>query len=209
MKVVFTARKIKPGHFEAFRQAWQPERWPEGMVKAYLLRDPADRDQITAFGLFDVSDERAAALQREVEPSERERHERMAPHVAETITGGLYTVADSQSGSATGEHVVVPLTERRLKPGHRDAYVAAVRDFVAGMGGELPPGLTQVLALVDDADPYHRIQLGIVRTDDPVAMRDGSRSGRDRMLEAIAPHVESVGLDVSYEPVEELSPVHA
>ncbi len=209
MKVVFTARRIKPGHFEAFRQSWQPERWPEGMIKAYLLRDPADPDQITAFGLFDVTDERAANLQRELEPSERERHERMAPHVAETLVSGLFGVVHSQAGTATGEHTTVPLTERRLKPGHGEAYAAAMQGFVDSMGGELPPGLTQVLALAEDSDPNHMIQLGIVRTDDPSAMRDSSSSGRDRMLEAIAPHVESVGLDVTYELVEELSPVHA
>lgn len=56
MKVVFTARRIAPGRYEEFRRALEPERWPDGTLKMYILRDPGDPDQVTVLGLFDVSD---------------------------------------------------------------------------------------------------------------------------------------------------------
>ena len=85
MKAVFTARRLNAGHYDDFRKAWEPEQWPAGFKGAYLMRDTGDPDQITAIGLFDVSDDDAARLQADLEPSERDRHERMAPHIAETL----------------------------------------------------------------------------------------------------------------------------
>src|SRR5690242_2482578 len=124
MKVVFTARRIAPGRFEEFRRAWEPEQWPDGMLKTYILRDPGDPDQVTVLGLFDVSDERAAELQDELEATERARHARMAPFVEATLVSGLFDVAHTETGSATGERAAVPLTERRLRPGTFDQYAA-------------------------------------------------------------------------------------
>ena len=39
------------------------------MIKAYLLRDPADAELIVALGLFDLSDERARELHDQLEPA--------------------------------------------------------------------------------------------------------------------------------------------
>ena len=64
----------------------------EGFKGAYLMRDTADPDQITVMGLFDVSDDDAARMQTDLEPSERDRHERMAPHVADTLVSGLFDI---------------------------------------------------------------------------------------------------------------------
>ena len=85
MKAVFTARRLNAGHYDDFRKAWEPDQWPTGFSGAYLMRDTADPDQVTVIGLFDVSDDEAARLQANLEPSERERHERMAPHIAENF----------------------------------------------------------------------------------------------------------------------------
>ncbi len=89
MHVLLTQRKLKPGHYEDWRKAWQPEEWPEGAVKAYILRSVSDPDEIVAFGLFEVdprttipAGERAA------------RFERMAPHVESTGADGIYEVID-------------------------------------------------------------------------------------------------------------------
>ena len=80
-----------------------------------------DPDVVITFGLFEVSDERADQLKPELEPSERARHEAMAPYVAETLVAGLSTWSLEQ-GSATGAHTLVPLTERQLRPGAMDDF---------------------------------------------------------------------------------------
>ena len=206
MKAVFTARRLNAGHYDDFRKAWEPDRWPGGFAGAYLMRDTADPDQITVIGLFDVSDDEAARLQADLEPSERERHERMAPHVAATMVSGLFDVAVHEDGGATGNQKAVLLTERMLKPGSFDDYMTAGRQTRESMEG-MPAGL-EFMLLQDTANPDHTIQLGILRVADIQAFRDTVGEGREQMLEAIAPHVASIGLDTTYELIEEVAPVH-
>jgi hypothetical protein len=207
MKAVFTARRLNAGHYDDFRKAWEPDQWPAGFSGAYLMRDTADPDQITVIGLFDVSDDEAVRLQANLEPSERERHERMAPHIAETLVSGLFEVAVHEDGGASGNQKAVLLTERTLKAGSFDAYMEAGRKFNEQMGGT-PAGL-EFMLLQDTANPDHTIQLGIVRVADMQAFRESVGSGRQEMLDAIAPHVASIGIDTTYELIEEIAPVHA
>ena len=207
MKVVFAARRLNPGHYEAFRKAWEPpDGFPEGFTRAYIVRDTNDPDVVLTFGLFEVSDERADQLQVELEPSERARHAAMAPHVAETLVAGLYDVVHEQEGSGSGAHTILPLTERVLRPGALPAYQEAAS---AAMAGGIPPELVQFIAMSDTAHPEHLIQFGVFRTDDPAAMRERSQAGRQGMLDAIAPHVESTGIDSTFQLLEELTPAHA
>ena len=205
MKVVFTARRLKPGQYDGFREAWEPEHFPEGFQRALILRDP---DVVVAFGLFDVSDERADQLKNDLQPSERARHDAMAPYVAETLVSGLFDVVYSMQGSADGALTIVPLTERHLKPGAMDDYRATMMKFAESMGGP-PPGMVEMMALADTADGDHLIQLGILRTDDPGALSSQNRGGREQMVAAIAPYIESIGIDTTFELVEELAPSHA
>jgi hypothetical protein len=207
MKVVFAARRLNPGQYEAFRTAWEPpEGFPEGFARAYIIRDMNDPDVVVTFGLFEVGDERADQLKTELEPSERARHEAMAPYVAETLVAGLYDVVHQQEGSATGAHTIVPLTERVLRPGALGAYMDAA---AAAMAGRMPSELVHFIAMSESAHPEHLIQLGIFRTDDPAGMRESSQGGRQQMLDAIAPYVESTGIDSTFQMVEELTPAHA
>jgi hypothetical protein len=205
MKAVFTARRLNAGHYDDFRKAWQPDEWPAGFAGAYIMRDTADPDQIAVVGLFDVTDDDAARLQTDLEPSEQARHERMEPHIAETMVSGLFDVAVREDGGKTGDQKAVLLTERMLKPGSFDAYMDAGRQFNEAMGG-VPEGL-EFMLLQDTANPDHTIQLGIVRVADMQAFRDSVMSGRKDMLDATAPHVASIGLDTSYELIEEVAPV--
>ena len=110
MKVVFTARRLKPGQYDGFRKAWEPEHFPEGFQRALILRDTSDPDVVVAFGLFDVSDERADQLKNDLQPSERARHDAMAPYVAETLVSGLFTRSTRCGlGRRRADHL--PLTE--------------------------------------------------------------------------------------------------
>jgi hypothetical protein len=208
MKVVFTARRLKAGQYDGFRKAWEPESFPDGFQRAYIARDTADPDVVVAFGLFDVSDERADELKGELGPSERARHEAMAPYVAETLVSGLFDVVYTMQGAAAGAHTIMPLTERHIRHGSMDDYQATMRAFADQMGGP-PPGMVEMIAMADTADTDHLIQLGILRTDDADALRQQNRGGREQMIERIAPFVESVGIDTTFEVVEQLAPAHA
>ncbi len=53
MLCFLTARRLKPESYDRFRQAWEPDEWPAGFLRAYHLRNPEDEDQVISFGLFE------------------------------------------------------------------------------------------------------------------------------------------------------------
>ena len=162
-----------------------------------------------AFGLFDVSDERAEQLKGDLEPSERARHEAMAPYVAETLVAGLFDVVYSMEGSAEGAITIVPLTERHIKPGSMDDYRATMQEFAAAMGGP-PPGMEQC-SRSNTSRPGRTwsSSASCARTTGSAA-REQNRAGASRWSRRIAPvHRLAIGIDTTFELVEELSPAHA
>ena len=91
-----TVRKLKPGSYEEWRQAWQSDPWPEG-VHAYILRNLNDPDEIIAFGLTE-RDPDSFRNDPNMETQQRERNEAMAPHVESTGADGFYEVIDEVTG---------------------------------------------------------------------------------------------------------------
>jgi hypothetical protein len=98
MHAFLTVRKLKPGSYDDWRKAWQPEYWPEGSVKAYILRNVDDPDEIIAFGFYErqLNEIRDDARLQE---AQRDRFERMAPHVESTGADGVYEVIEEVSPS--------------------------------------------------------------------------------------------------------------
>ena len=93
MHAALTVRKLKPGTYEDWRRAWEPDEWPRGVEKAYILRNVNDPDEIIAFGFYDV-DLAQLRGEPEMQESERKRFERMAPYVASTGADGLFEVIE-------------------------------------------------------------------------------------------------------------------
>lgn len=93
MHAFLTVRKLKPGSYDDWRKAWEPEEWPEGAQKAYILRNVDDPDEIIAFGFYseDLSRLRSDPAMAE---QQRARFERMAPYVESTGADGVYEVID-------------------------------------------------------------------------------------------------------------------
>jgi hypothetical protein len=100
-----TVRKLKPGTYDQWRQAWWPEsepqeEMPEGEV--YIVRNLKDPDEIIAFGLFTGDLEE---FEKSMDPEdERKRQEAMAPFIESIGADGVYEVIEkigSGSGSTT------------------------------------------------------------------------------------------------------------
>ena len=49
-----TERRLKPGTWDDFRRAWEPDGPPPAGGRAYHVRDLDDPDHVISFGLFDV-----------------------------------------------------------------------------------------------------------------------------------------------------------
>lgn len=93
MHALLTVRKLKRGTYDDWRQAWEPDEWPEGAQKAYILRNLDDPDEIIAFGFYegDLTQRRTDARMQEMQ---RSRFERMAPYVESTGADGVYEVIE-------------------------------------------------------------------------------------------------------------------
>lgn len=88
-----TVRKLKPGSYEDWRKAWEPDEWPPGAQRAYILRNVNDPDEIVAFGLFE-GDVQSLRDDPRMQEQRRTRFERMAPFVASTGADGIYEVIE-------------------------------------------------------------------------------------------------------------------
>jgi len=90
-----TVRKLKPGSYDAWRQAWESgeDDWPEGAGKAYILRSLNDPDEVIAFGFFS-GDLDALRNDASFQDMQRVRMEAMAPHIKSVGADGIYEVVE-------------------------------------------------------------------------------------------------------------------
>jgi hypothetical protein len=93
MHALLTVRKLKPGSYADWRKAWQPDEWPDGAQKAYILRNVSDPDEIIAFGFYE-GDLSQLRTEPDMQERQRSRFERMAPYVESTGADGTYEVIE-------------------------------------------------------------------------------------------------------------------
>ena len=96
MLVFITHRRLKPGTFEQFREAWEPSEAPEGVREvAYHARSLENPDEIMSFGLaYDMGLEELARLREEFNEENAERQHRMAQFVEWTGIDTVFEVID-------------------------------------------------------------------------------------------------------------------
>jgi hypothetical protein len=95
MICTFTARRLKPGSYDAFRAAWDPNaagkdlrRW----TRIYHARDVADPDVVISFGLFDGSVDELREAQARL--GRQSQVDRIDPHVQDVLLDGSYEVVE-------------------------------------------------------------------------------------------------------------------
>ncbi len=99
MLCALTVRKLKPGTYEQFRQAWDPgpDAWVEGWQRAYHLRNPQDENEIVSFGFFDGTMNDLVTRTEAVDPDgsmQEERQRRIAEFVDSTGADAIYEVIE-------------------------------------------------------------------------------------------------------------------
>ncbi len=92
MLCALTVRKLKPGAYESFLKAWEPEEFPEGFKRAYHVRSLDDENEIISFGFYDKTIEDLAAIRDD--QNEEQRQRRIAEHVRLTLVDGMFEVVD-------------------------------------------------------------------------------------------------------------------
>ena len=101
MLCFLSARRLKPGAYDDFRRAWEPQRWPPEAIRAYHLRHKDDENLIVSFGFYEGT---LGDRDRIVEGhgGDPERLERIAAHVEETLVEGAFHVVEEVDPTATG-----------------------------------------------------------------------------------------------------------
>jgi len=95
MIVMFTARRLKPGSWEQFRQAWDPgSNPPPGFKRAYHARNIRDEDEVISFGLFDMGIDDYRRWREEADATENARVDHMSTFVEHEYVSGVYEVME-------------------------------------------------------------------------------------------------------------------
>jgi len=95
MIVMFSARRLKPGAWEQFRQAWDPSgEHPPGLQRAYHARNIRDEDEVISFGLFDMTEDEYRSWRAEVDAAENKRVSALSEFVESEPVSGVYEVID-------------------------------------------------------------------------------------------------------------------
>jgi len=95
MIVLFTARRLKPGAWEQFRRAWDPdEQRPPGFRHAYHARNIRDEDEVISLGLFDMTLDDYHRWRAEFDAQETQRVDRLSAFVEHEYVSGAYKVID-------------------------------------------------------------------------------------------------------------------
>jgi heme-degrading monooxygenase HmoA len=95
MIVMFTARRLKPGAWKQFREAWDPgDQPPPGFLRAYHARNIRDEDEVISFGLFDMTVDDYRGWRESADEQESGRVDHMSAFVEHEYVSGVYEVID-------------------------------------------------------------------------------------------------------------------
>ena len=96
MIVMLTARRLKPGAWEQFREAWDPGgQAPPGFQRAYHARNIRDEDEVISFGLFDMTEADYRQWREEADQAETRRVDHISAFVEHESVSGVYEVIDT------------------------------------------------------------------------------------------------------------------
>ncbi|MDX6555424.1 MAG: hypothetical protein QOD86_1619 [Miltoncostaeaceae bacterium] len=105
MICLLTERRLRPGTFDEFREAWEPVGDPPpSLIRAFHLRAIGDPDHVVSFGLFDLSRAQLDALRTDPDTAEeqRARAAAMGGFIEEIGVDGAFEVVEVVEGPSTG-----------------------------------------------------------------------------------------------------------
>jgi hypothetical protein len=99
MICTLTARRLEPGAYDQFREAWDPTRVNRDALRQwrriYHCRDASDPDVVLSFGLFDGSLEELREAQARL--GRESQVDRVEPYVQAVLLDGAFEVVEELS----------------------------------------------------------------------------------------------------------------
>jgi heme-degrading monooxygenase HmoA len=99
MLVLFSARRLKPGAWDQFRNAWDPgdSDHPPGLQRVYHARNMRDEDEVISFGIFDMTKDEWHQWRGAHEAEENARVDALSAFVENDHISGVYEVIEEIS----------------------------------------------------------------------------------------------------------------
>ncbi len=95
MMVMFSSRRLKPGAWDEFRQAWDPGgTMPPGFQRAFHARNIRDEDEVISFGLFDMTKDEYHKWRADSDAEEMRRVDHISAFVENELVAGAYEVVE-------------------------------------------------------------------------------------------------------------------
>jgi hypothetical protein len=91
-----TVRLIKPGTYEQFRAAWEPDPWLPRLVRAQVFRSDDNPDMVLSVGYFDADIDQIDAIRDDpaVLAEEEGRLRRIAEFEERVIMNGIFELVE-------------------------------------------------------------------------------------------------------------------
>jgi heme-degrading monooxygenase HmoA len=95
MIVMLSARRLKPGAWDQFRQAWEPgDEKPPGFQRAFHARNIRDEDEVISFGLFEMTKDEYHDWRGRADADENKRVDNISNFVENESVAGVYEVIE-------------------------------------------------------------------------------------------------------------------
>ena len=96
MLCALTVRRLRPGSYDDFRAAWQPDPWPPFLTACHLARNQDDPDEVAAFGFLDIDLDQLDELRDDPEflMNEARRMERISRFEERVVLNAIYEIVE-------------------------------------------------------------------------------------------------------------------
>ena len=96
MMCLITVRQLKPGHYEDFRAAWQPDPWPPQLSHVEVMRNDENPDEVITIGYVDATPDELEAMRDDpqVLAAEALRLERIAPFEERVLVNSIFELVE-------------------------------------------------------------------------------------------------------------------
>ena len=91
-----TVRQIKPGTYEQFREAWEPDPWWPKLERALVLRNQDNPDMVLSIGFFPMDPGTFEGIRDDpqVLAGEEARLRRIAEFEDHVVLNGIFELAE-------------------------------------------------------------------------------------------------------------------
>ena len=96
MMCMITVRQLKPGSYEDFRAAWQPDPWPPQLSHVEVMRNDENPDEVITIGYVDATPDELEAMRDDpqVLAAEALRLERIAPFEERVLVNSIFELVE-------------------------------------------------------------------------------------------------------------------